>query len=120
MSSRTFDRDTILDLTVNIIPLGILAFFIVAFVVFTPDPLAFDSVFSTLQFSILVTMFVLLAILTYYAGKAVAGAEKDHGIHAQTATFDPETESSLTGSETIHEATAQLESGADDETDDGS
>jgi hypothetical protein len=36
MVAKLFDRDTLLDLTVNIIPLVILAFFIVAYVFMSP------------------------------------------------------------------------------------
>lgn len=90
MSSRTFDRDTLLDLTVNFIPLGILAFFLVVFLVYAPGPLAWDSVLSTVQLAIVFTTFVLLAVLTYFAGKAIASAEKQPGIHAETATVEPD------------------------------
>jgi len=89
-----FDRDTMLDLSVNIIPLAILAFFIVLFLVVTPGPFRFDSVLSTVQFAIMITTFVLLAVLTYYAGRAIAGAEKRLGVHAETATYDPDAEAS--------------------------
>lgn len=91
-SSKIFDRDTLLDLTVNIIPLAILTFFFVLFLVYAPTVFAWDSVFSTLQLAIVGTTFVLLAVLTYYAGKAIAGDEKKIGQHAQTATFDPDAE----------------------------
>ncbi|MDQ2053554.1 MULTISPECIES: DUF6684 family protein [Haloferacaceae] len=73
MANKIFDRDTLLDLTVNMVPLFIMAFFIVAFAVVTPfgvDPLA-----SSLQFGLVAVPFVLLAILTYFAGRAVAGSE---------------------------------------------
>jgi hypothetical protein len=74
MANKIFDRDTLLDLTVNVVPLFIIAFFVVAFAVFSPfgiDPMA-----SSIQFGLLVVPFVLLAVLTYFAGKAVAGSEK--------------------------------------------
>jgi hypothetical protein len=74
MATRIFDRDTLLDLTVNIIPLVIIAFFVVAFVLVNPwgvDPLA-----SGIQFALLIAPFVLLAVLTYISGKAIAGDEK--------------------------------------------
>jgi len=90
MTERIFDRDTLLDLTVNVIPLAMLGFFLVAFLVYAPGPFAFDSVLSTVQLSIVFTTFVLLAVLTYYAGKAIAGAEKEHGVHAETATVQPD------------------------------
>lgn len=36
MSARLFDRDTILDITVNLVPLAILGFFFVVFMVLNP------------------------------------------------------------------------------------
>lgn len=90
MNSRTFDRDTLLDLTVNVIPLVMMAFFFVVFLVYAPGPFAFDSVLSTVQLAIVFTTFVLLAVLTYYAGRAIAGAEKERGVHAETATVQPD------------------------------
>lgn len=111
--SGTFDRDTLLDLSVNVIPLVILAFFTVVFLLYSPGPFAFDSVLSSVQYGIIFTTFVLLAVLTYYAGKAVAGAEKEIGVHAQTATFDPETESSIP-SDDHGDAEAELEGGDTD------
>ncbi|QCC50103.1 DUF6684 family protein [Halapricum salinum] len=90
MDRSIFDRDTLLDLTVNVIPLGILAFFLVVFLVYAPGPFAFDSVFTTVQLAIVFTTFVLLAVLTYYAGKAIAGAEKELGTHAETTTIEPD------------------------------
>lgn len=113
MSSRTFDRETLLDLTVNVIPLGILVVFTVLFLVYSPSVFAWDSVFSTIQFAIIGTTFVLLAILTYYAGKAIAGAEKELGIHAQTATYDPDAES------TDHETEAAAEDHDSESADEG-
>lgn len=68
-----FERETLLDLTVNFIPLGMILFFIVGFVV-VPS-FGWDPVFSTLQFSIMGGMFVSLVILSYYAGKAIQGAD---------------------------------------------
>ena len=68
-----FEKETLLDLTVNVIPLGIILFFIAAFAVVSPFGL--DPVFSGLQFSLMLSMFLLLAVLTYYAGRAVENAE---------------------------------------------
>jgi membrane protein implicated in regulation of membrane protease activity len=68
-----FDRETMLDLTVNVIPLGILVFFIVAFAV--ANPFGWDNLISGLQFAIVIVTFVLLVVLTYYAGKAIQEAE---------------------------------------------
>jgi len=102
MALLGFDKETLLDLTVNVIPLGIILFFIGAFAVV--NPFGFDAVFSGLQFSLMVSMFLLLAVLTYYAGRAIEGAEEaaDHAVieepNATTgaiedeATADDETE----------------------------
>ena len=79
MSNEIFDRETQLDLLVNIIPLFILGFFIVAFVVFAPfgvDPLA-----SSIQLGLIAIPFVLLAVLTYFSAVAVAGSEKDGPVY---------------------------------------
>jgi hypothetical protein len=75
MSEKVFDRETLLDLTVNFIPLGILIFFIGAFALFAPwgvDPLV-----TGLQFAIVGVTAILLVILTYYAGKAISSAENE-------------------------------------------
>ncbi|PSP94351.1 hypothetical protein BRC91_06065 [Halobacteriales archaeon QS_4_62_28] len=74
MTLLGFEKETWLDLTVNMIPLGIILFFIVAFAIVP----AFEGnpVFTVLQFTIMGSMFVGLALLTYYAGKAVQGAEE--------------------------------------------
>jgi Flp pilus assembly protein protease CpaA len=74
MTLLGFEKETWLDLTVNMIPLGIILFFIVAFAVVP----AFEGnpVFTLMQFTIMGTMFFGLALLTYYAGKAVQGAEE--------------------------------------------
>jgi hypothetical protein len=69
-----FDRDTLLDLTVNFIPLFIILFFIVGYVVY--NPFGVDQVSRILQYVLLIAPFVLLAILTYLSGKAIATAEK--------------------------------------------
>lgn len=73
MSRTVFDRETLLDLTVNVIPLGIIVFFFGAFVL--ANPFGWDSTYSLLQLGILGTMFVSLALLTWYSGKLVAEDE---------------------------------------------
>jgi uncharacterized membrane protein len=73
MVSSPFDRETLLDLTVNAVPLGILIFFVVLFGAF--NPFGFNSVISTLQFGIVIISAILLLVLTYYSGLAVQNAE---------------------------------------------
>ena len=79
MSNEIFDRETQLDLLVNIIPLFILGFFIVGFLLFAPfgiDPLA-----SSIQFGLIAIPFVLLTVLTYFAAVAVAGSERSSPVY---------------------------------------
>ncbi len=76
MSLFGFERETLLDLTVNAIPLAIILFFVVAFGLF--PSFGVDPVMTTVQYSLLVVPFLGLAVLTYYAGKAVESAEAGH------------------------------------------
>jgi hypothetical protein len=76
MSSTIFDKDTLLDLTVNIVPLAILAFFLVAFVVMNPWGAGFGFE-RVLQFAIVGLTFVALAILTYVAAVRIEGEEAE-------------------------------------------
>jgi hypothetical protein len=73
MARTVFDRETLLDLTVNIIPLGILLFFVVLYTVYTP--FGWDPVITTLMYGLHVVPFVGLAVLTYFAGRAISRAE---------------------------------------------
>jgi hypothetical protein len=92
--TEIFDRETLLDLVVNIIPLFIIFFFIVAFLLFNPfgvEPLA-----SGIQFGLLVAPFVLLAILTYISGKAIAGSEKNFTVYLPG-------QATVTGAKPLHD-----------------
>jgi len=77
MSRELFDRDAILDLSVNIIPLGILVFFFGLYIF--ASPWDFDPVFSTIQFSIMGLILIALLVLTYLSGKAVERDERRYG-----------------------------------------
>jgi hypothetical protein len=111
MANRIFDKDTLLDLTVNIIPLFIILFFVVVFAVV--NPWGFDPLGSGLQYALLIAPFVALAVLTYLSGKAIAGAEKSGEV------FLPG-QANVAGAKTLEEREAEaeaLESGdADTET----
>lgn len=68
------DRETALDLTVNVVPLVILLFFSVLFTAFypwEPDPARFVIMHFLTLFP-----FLLLALLTYVAGKVVSRDER--------------------------------------------
>ncbi|SDZ85785.1 hypothetical protein SAMN04488065_0822 [Haloplanus vescus] len=79
MATKVFDRDTLLDLTVNFVPLFILLFFIVGYAVY--DPFGIDSMARNLQYVLLTAPFVLLSILTYLSGKAISTAEKSDPVY---------------------------------------
>ena len=74
MNFGIFDKDTMLDLTVNIVPLAILGFFLVLFVVVNPwgGGITLDR---GLQFVLVGWMFVGLAILTYLAAVKIEDGE---------------------------------------------
>jgi hypothetical protein len=107
-----FDRETLLDLTVNFIPLGILLLFLVIFAIFTP--FGFDSVISSIQFAIIGVMFVALAVLTYYSGAAVSRAEKEEEAAAALDEGEGETDPELDASG--EPADTESDDGADDGT----
>jgi len=66
-------RETILDLTVNMIPMVMLLFFVVLTTVV--NPWQWDPVMFSLMHFLTVFPFVLLGILTYVAARAIAGDE---------------------------------------------
>lgn len=75
MSDRIFDRDTMLDLSVNFIPLGILLFFVLVFFVLTPFPS--DPLILLVQMSLVIIPGIALLMLTYYSGNAIEGSRDD-------------------------------------------
>jgi hypothetical protein len=88
MATRIFDRETLLDLVVNAVPLFIMGFFVVAFVLFAP--FGFDPLASLLQFGIVIGSFVALVVLTYVSAQAIAGAEKNGPVFLPGQTTPPE------------------------------
>ena len=113
-----FEKDTLLDLTVNFIPLGIILFFIAAFAVV--PAFGVDPVFSGMQFALMISMFLLLGVLTYYAGRAIENAEKAAEAAAleEPAESDPEIEGTTEETATLDDdgadAQAALEQTDDD------
>jgi hypothetical protein len=96
----TFDRETLLDLVVNAIPLGMMLFFAVVFLLI--NPFGSSPVNTAIQLSLLIVPFVALAFLTYVSGKAVSEAEdelEERGLElseeagaGETESPDPDTE----------------------------
>lgn len=76
MAASVFDRDTILDLTVNVVPLVILGFFFAVFIPLNPWGGGF-TLERGLQFVLVGWMFLGLTILTYYAAKAIEGGDDE-------------------------------------------
>jgi hypothetical protein len=112
MATKIFDRETMLDLTVNFIPLFIILFFIVAFAVF--NPFGFDSMATGIQYALLVAPFVFLAILTYISARAIAGDEK-----RSSDGVLPPGQAAVPGVEPLHHGEAESETSAlEDEADD--
>lgn len=74
MDSSVFDRETLLDLSVNVIPLGIIVFFVVVFA--AAPAFKFDPFVTTIQMALLVIPFIGLAGLTYISGKTIAKDEQ--------------------------------------------
>jgi len=76
MASDIFDRETMLDLTVNFIPLFIILFFIVGFAVFAPFGFEPASLGTIMQYVLLLFPFVALAVLTYFSAKVIVRDER--------------------------------------------
>jgi hypothetical protein len=116
MAQRVFTKDTMLDLVVNIIPLGIMAFFIGLFVLW--GPYSWDPLYSTLMIGIIGGSFVLLAILTYVSaiaieGDAIKSEEAERAAHAHDVEDTVETAATDTPDATGDDGTDQPEDSAD-------
>ena len=75
MATPIFERETWLDISVNIIPLCIIGFFVALFVVASPWEIA--GLTSIVGFALLIVPFVLLAYLTYFAAELVESDEAE-------------------------------------------
>lgn len=69
--STLFTRETMLDIVVNLVPLGIIAFFSVLFLVFAPW--GYDLYPMLLMTGLHVVPFVFLALITYLTLRAIEG-----------------------------------------------
>ncbi len=76
-----FDRETMLNLAVNMVPLGIILFFIVLFL--ATDPFGSDAVAVFHSQLLLVVPFVVLAFFTYLSGRIIGETERTG--HSDTA-----------------------------------
>lgn len=73
-STPIFDRETWLDISVNVVPLGIIAFFLALFAL--ASPWAIEGLTSAIGFALLVVPFLGLAYLTYFAADLMESAEE--------------------------------------------
>lgn len=72
--SSTFDRETLLDLMVNIIPIGIMLFFGVVYIFIIQYQRAWGFT-SLVMFALIIVPIVSLGLLTYISGKHISGGE---------------------------------------------
>lgn len=72
MTDSIWSKDTLLDITVNIIPLLILGFFFLLFILVAPWGIGFTLV-SGIQLLLIVVPFMALAMLTYEAAIHIEG-----------------------------------------------
>ena len=107
MEAKIFDRETMLDLVVNFIPLGIILFFIAVFVMVTPW--GFDVRTSGVMLGLMIVPFVALAVLTYLSAKAIAGDEKTKPVYAQGQAGLEEAEPEHHGDDESVEAAADAD-----------
>jgi hypothetical protein len=102
METKVFDRETLLDLVVNGVPLFILLFFVGLFLVL--PAFGMDGLATGLQMGIIIGSFVALLILTYVVGKAISVAEK-------TGTVYMPGQANVEGSKPLEERERALERG---------
>ena len=108
MERELFDRDTLLDLVVNFIPLGIILFFVGVYLL--RQPWGFDLGISGIMLALLIVPFLALGILTYVSAVAIAGDEQDKPVYAQG-------QAGLEGATPLHDD-EEAATGADGETND--
>jgi len=71
------DRRTLLDVSVNIVPISILAFFVLLFAVYAPYPS--DPIVTVVQMALVLVPAAVVAIVTYYTVSAVTRDERAGG-----------------------------------------
>lgn len=86
MAARIFDKETILDLSVNIIPLVIILFFIVTLPIF--NTWGWELMPTVVTLGLHIVPFVALSVLTYVAGKVITSDERNAEVDPQGRTLD--------------------------------
>lgn len=117
MASSIFDRETLLDLSVNIIPLFIIVFFFGLFILL--EPFSTDPVETVLQMALLIVPFVSLAVVTYFSGRAITRDErKSDAITEDTSIERTESEASAIDEESVVRVDSEDESADSDSDED--
>lgn len=73
------DRETLLDVTVNVVPMAILLFFVVLFVVV--HPWQFDPFYAFLQHGLTIFPFAVLVLVTWVSAKYISRDETGDEVH---------------------------------------
>jgi hypothetical protein len=76
-SDSLVDRRTLLDILVNVVPIGILLFFTVLFLVYGSYPS--DPVVTVVQIALILVPVLVVIVITYYAARAVRRDERAGG-----------------------------------------
>lgn len=71
------DRRVLLDVLVNIVPIGILVSFVLVFSVYAPYPS--DPVVTVIQLSLIILPAIVVIVVTYYTVRAVTRDERNGG-----------------------------------------
>lgn len=93
-SDSLFNRRTLLDILVNAVPIGILLFFTVLFLVYGSYPS--NPLVTVVQVALILIPVIVVILITYYAAKAVTrdehagGAEIPPGYSRVDAEIAPE------------------------------
>lgn len=74
MTAPVFEKETWLDITVNVVPLAIIGFFVALFAF--ASPWAIGGPPSAVGFALLVVPFLALAVVTYYAAALIESVEE--------------------------------------------
>jgi membrane protein implicated in regulation of membrane protease activity len=107
MSGYLLDRETLLDVTVNIIPLVIIAFFFALFAL--SSGYLWEPFIISVSLGLLVVPFALLGIVTYLSGWIIERDEKKQEITGQETTGQETTGQETTGQETTGQETTGQE-----------
>lgn len=76
-STSLFDRRTLLDILVNVAPIGVLLFFTLLFLGYGSYPS--NPLVTVVQVSLILVPILVVIVITYYAAKAVTRAERAGG-----------------------------------------